>query len=172
MHIARKSPYRLLLALLAAVGFTLLAPASPASAALSGQFFMKNQNSGMCMDVPGGTGTWGTQLIQWPCNGGANQNFYFDYVNGTPVLRNAANGLCIEVPGYRTDNGAPVVQWGCNGGENQRWYMTSQNSGVLGYYHNWTSKKCMEVADWRTDAGAPIRQWDCHFGKNQQFWNF
>ncbi|WP_225801047.1 RICIN domain-containing protein [Streptomyces sp. NK15101] len=169
MRIPKKFPGRTAVALAAAVGFTTtLVQATPASAATL-PFIMKNQASGMCLDVPGGTGNWGTQLIQWPCNGGANQKFYFDEVNGTPVLRSAANNLCIEVPGYRTDNGAPVTQWGCNGGTNQRWYMTSATGAMLDEYRNYNSKLCMEVADWSGSAGAPIRQWECHHGANQQF---
>ncbi|MGW2488601.1 RICIN domain-containing protein [Streptomyces sp. NPDC001606] len=170
MRISRKIPVRFGLALAATLGITLMSPAAPASAA-SAQFVLKNAHSGMCVDVPGSTGEWGTQLIQWPCNGGANQRFYFDEVNGTPVLRSAATNLCIEVPGYRTDNGAPVTQWGCNGGTNQRWYMGSATNAILDEYINYNSKSCMEVADWRTDAGAPIRQWDCHTGDNQRFLN-
>ncbi|MCX5380390.1 RICIN domain-containing protein [Streptomyces sp. NBC_00091] len=138
MHIARKSPYRLLLALLATVGFTLLVPASPASASAtaSAQFFMKNQNSGMCMDVPGGTDVWGTQLIQWPCNGKANQNFYsgcnggenqrwYMTSTGNGVLDHFHNWIskkCMEVADWRTDGGAPIRLWECHTGKSQQFW--------------------------------------------------
>ncbi|MFE4617785.1 RICIN domain-containing protein [Streptomyces sp. NPDC056501] len=154
------------MALLAAVGFTALTPLTPASAYESAPFEMRNQGSGMCLDVPGGTGVWGTQLIQWPCNGGDNQKFTFYYIDNIPVLRNKATGLCVDVPGGSGANGTAVVQWGCNAGDNQRWFLSGPQNSV---YHNTASRKCLEVADWRTDAGAPVRQWDCHSGASQQW---
>ena len=35
-----------------------------------------NTTSGHVVDVPGGTGEWGTQLIMWDRNGGANQGWW------------------------------------------------------------------------------------------------
>jgi hypothetical protein len=40
-------------------------------------YMIRNVNSGMVMDVPGGTGNWGTQFIQWPNGGTPNQTFWF-----------------------------------------------------------------------------------------------
>nr|WSX48910.1 RICIN domain-containing protein [Streptomyces sp. NBC_00974] len=166
MRIAGTSPYQILLALLTAVGITVLAPLTSASAVDSATFFMKNQGSGMCLDVPGASGKWGTQLVQWPCNGGDNQKFNWTYLNNRTVLRNKATGLCVEIPGWSGANGTAVTQWGCNADDNQRWFLSGPLNDV---YHNEFSKKCMEVADWRTDAGAPVRQWDCHSGASQRW---
>ncbi|MGW6708763.1 RICIN domain-containing protein [Streptomyces sp. NPDC054956] len=166
MRVTRKPLYRTLLALLTAVGITSLAPLTTASAFSSANFVMQNQASGMCLDVPGGSGVWGTQLIQWPCNGGDNQKFSWDYVGVRPVLRNKATGLCVEVPGWSTANGTAVTQWGCSADDNQRWFLSGPQNSV---FHNQASQKCLEVADWRTDAGAPVRQWDCHSGASQQW---
>lgn len=38
-----------------------------------GPDYIKNDISGHVVDVPGGTGAWGTQLIMWDRNAGANQ---------------------------------------------------------------------------------------------------
>ncbi|MEU6986926.1 RICIN domain-containing protein [Streptomyces sp. NPDC046324] len=35
-----------------------------------------NTTSGHVVDVPGGTGVWGTQLIMWDRNGGSNQGWW------------------------------------------------------------------------------------------------
>jgi hypothetical protein len=34
-----------------------------------------NPQSGRCLDDPGGSTTWGTQLEIWDCNGGGNQQW-------------------------------------------------------------------------------------------------
>ena len=36
--------------------------------------------NGAAVDVPGGTGNWGTQLIGWPFSHGLNQNFHLTVV--------------------------------------------------------------------------------------------
>jgi hypothetical protein len=36
--------------------------------------------NGAAVDVPGGTGNWGTQLIAWPFSHGFNQNFHLTVV--------------------------------------------------------------------------------------------
>ncbi|MFG1643265.1 RICIN domain-containing protein [Amycolatopsis sp. NPDC049252] len=40
-------------------------------------YVLRNANSHQVIDVPGGTGNWGTQLEQWPSNGNPNQYFWF-----------------------------------------------------------------------------------------------
>ncbi|MFF7934399.1 arabinofuranosidase catalytic domain-containing protein [Streptomyces sp. NPDC007940] len=42
-----------------------------------GSYSFKNENSGLCLDVPGGSGDLGRQLDQWPCKNtsGSNQDF-------------------------------------------------------------------------------------------------
>jgi hypothetical protein len=39
--------------------------------------YIRNVMSGFVIDVPGGTGEWGAQLIQWPNNQTSNQIFWF-----------------------------------------------------------------------------------------------
>ncbi|WIX98494.1 RICIN domain-containing protein [Amycolatopsis mongoliensis] len=43
-------------------------------------YVLRNANSHQVIDVPGGTGNWGTQLEQWPSNGNPNQYFWFQSV--------------------------------------------------------------------------------------------
>jgi ricin-type beta-trefoil lectin protein len=43
-------------------------------------YLLRNAGSHQVIDVPGGTGNWGTQLEQWPSNGNPNQYFWFQSV--------------------------------------------------------------------------------------------
>jgi hypothetical protein len=43
-------------------------------------YVLRNAYSHQVIDVPGGTGNWGTQLEQWPANGSPNQYFWFEAV--------------------------------------------------------------------------------------------
>ncbi|GAB3860738.1 RICIN domain-containing protein [Dactylosporangium cerinum] len=37
---------------------------------------LRNPNSGRCLDLPGWSTTWGTQVTIWDCTGGANQQWF------------------------------------------------------------------------------------------------
>lgn len=42
-----------------------------------GTYDLKNRNSSRCLAIPGGSGTQGTQAIQWTCSGGFEQRWEF-----------------------------------------------------------------------------------------------
>jgi hypothetical protein len=67
--------------------------------------------------------TLGTAVMQWTCNGGANQHWRFEAVDdfGTYRLIARHSGQCLEVPAWSQQGGAQAGQWMCNGGLNQHW---------------------------------------------------
>ncbi|NUR27540.1 MAG: RICIN domain-containing protein, partial [Catenulispora sp.] len=91
-----RAPFRRLAALAAAVlaaGTISLATSSPpASAATTFTSTVVNQASGDCADDPNSSTTAGTQLIQYSCNTGTNQNWTFAPVSGTTATYTITNG--------------------------------------------------------------------------------
>ena len=96
---------------------------------------LTNAKTGMVADDANNSGSTGTQMIQWPTNGGYNQNWVFVPSTGPNAgydeIQNRQSGLCLDVSGASTAQDAPVIQWTCSGNANQEWKVeTTQTSGV------------------------------------------
>lgn len=89
-------------------------------------YVQSSTNSGLCLDVPGGSYAKGTQLVLWTCHGRINQQFWFicsDVQNKNCQIRPAKGdqrGKCLSVRGGSSANNAPLVIWSCNGAADQR----------------------------------------------------
>jgi len=81
-----------------------------------------NVGSSLCADDPNSSTTAGTQLIQFTCNAGSNQNWTFTPVSGTTSTYTITSfaGLCTDISGRSTADNAQVIQWTCNGQTNQQ----------------------------------------------------
>ncbi|KAA2266047.1 ricin-type beta-trefoil lectin domain protein [Solihabitans fulvus] len=80
-------------------------------------FTFRSRNSGLCLNVPGYSKTWGTQLIQWPCDSYAQNELWLqDNLDGSTafVMQNLYSGLCLNVNGDSAANGAALIQWQCD----------------------------------------------------------
>lgn len=153
--------HRTAFAALTAIGLTALA-APPASAAT--YYNLINFKSGKCMSVEGGGSTSnGANIIQWSCNDGGEQLWYW---SGS-ALKNRKSGKCLSVAGGgSTANGAELIQWTCNGESEQSW----DSSG--GYLFNAKSGKVASVSGGgSTSNGAKVVQWSAN-GGSEQGWEF
>jgi hypothetical protein len=137
---------------------------------VSGQTYkLVGKQSGKCVDVPGGSTSDGTFLIQWTCNGGSNQSYLLtDTGGGQYTLKNSNSGKCLDIPGGSTTNGTGIEQWTCNNGNNQKFTLGSLGNG---YYKlvQVNSGQCMDVAGQSTADNAAIDQWPCNGQDNQAF---
>jgi len=75
--------------------------------------YLRNQLSGLCLDVTGRSTTQGTQLQQFTCNGDLAQRFTVAEIDGTARIRARISWQCVEILGKSTANMAKVVQWPC-----------------------------------------------------------
>ena len=116
-----------------------------------------NQSNGNCVDVPGATGADGAQLIQWPCNSGANQLLTFTPVSGsadTYTIGTVTAGKCVDVFGASNVDNARIVQWACHDQNNQRFRLQPVSIGGAASTFNLVSVasgKCIAPAG---DASA------------------
>ncbi|HTJ70964.1 MAG TPA: RICIN domain-containing protein [Actinospica sp.] len=120
----RRSIAGALIGVLLAVLLPVLGSAAPAQAASAFTGTVLNQAAtANCMDDPNSSTTTGTQLIQWSCNSGGNQNWTFTPVSGTTATYTITSvaSLCVDVSGKSTADNAKIIQWTCNGQTNQQW---------------------------------------------------
>jgi hypothetical protein len=121
---------------------------------------VRGTGSGRCVDVPGGTGTNGTQLTLWDCNGGANQAW-----TPTPARTLVVYGnKCLDVSGAGTAPGTKVVLWDCTGDPNQQWILNSDGT-ITGVQ----SGLCLDASGAGTRNGTLIDVWTCNGGANQRW---
>lgn len=128
-----------------------------------------NQNSGQALDVNAASTANGANIIQWPQNGGNNQQWVItDNGGGYYKITNRNSGLALDVNGASTTNGAGIIQWPWNGGNNQQWALTSTSTGVYKAI-NRNSGLALDVNGASTANGAGIIQWP-YSGANNQQW--
>jgi hypothetical protein len=147
-----------------------------AAVALSGEVTFLNFHSGKCLGVANGNVSDGGKVVQYPCDGTANQRWTVRSVpeQGFPFyeLRNGADiTKCLGVPGGSSDMGAQLVVWTCNGHLDQRWisYPVYFQDIFLGYtVVNRNSGQNMGVAGSSTDVAAVVQWWGD--GSNNQIW--
>jgi hypothetical protein len=121
---------------------------------------VRGTGSNRCLDVPGGSSTWGVQLQIWDCNGGSNQSWQL-----TPSKTLVVYGsLCLDVAGASTSTGAKVETWDCDGGPNQQWNLNSN-----GTITSVQTGLCLDVSGAGTANGTLVDMWTCNGAGNQQW---
>ncbi|MEU2424881.1 RICIN domain-containing protein [Streptomyces sp. NPDC007851] len=133
---------------------------------------LTNGNSSLLMDVENQSTSTGAKIIQWPANGGTNQQWTLTKVaDNIYTLKSVNSGLCLDVPNQATATGLQLQQWTCNGGTNQQWFLdlvgsyggsTYMLAGVgsdldIGVVSGSTTQKA--AVDQETGTGATSQQW-------------
>ena len=127
------------------------------------------RHSGKLADVAGGSVADNADTIQWPTNGGRNQQWQFrENAAGDYTIRNSNSGRCLQVRGASGADGAIVVEGPCGGAPHQVWRLTDTGGGYLRLAAR-HSGKCLDVQNAASVDGAPLIQWSCTGGTNQQW---
>lgn len=88
-------------------------------------WYLLNVNSGMVLEVPGGSTSQRTQLAQSTSFGATYQQWSVNPVgNGAYTLANVDSGQFADVNGASTTQNATVIQWPGNGGAKRQRYLT------------------------------------------------
>jgi uncharacterized membrane protein len=88
-----------------------------------------SEGAGKCLGVLGGNMSNCTPVVQWACNGHADQQWFISTLSqfGVPgplptAIRNSANpNKCLGVSDAATNDGANLVIWDCNWNLDQGW---------------------------------------------------
>ncbi|MFD9127676.1 RICIN domain-containing protein [Kitasatospora sp. NPDC059571] len=120
-------------------------------------YTIKNVNSGQLADVSNASTADGGSVIQWPNNGGANQQWNIVPVTGQLYkIVNRNSGKVLDMNYSSHWRGTALQQYTYNGGNNQLWYFEPTGGGYL--IRNYESKQVLEVAGGSTANGAAIDQ--------------
>lgn len=134
-----------------------------------GTYTITNRNSGDVIDIPGSSTTQGTDLEQWPANGGANQRWRLTSLGcGLYKITSGSDGQSMDISGQSTSPGALLDQWAYWGGGNQQFLITKGSAGDY-VITNLNSMDVVEVPGSSTTAGTKLDQAASTGGTNQQW---
>ena len=131
------------------------------------------QNSGLCVDVAGGSTSNNAVVDQLTCktSSAAAQEFQFVAVSGGyGELQNQNSGKDIVVQSASTANGGKAIQYTQNGSSNGLWLPVKQSDGTW-QFKNQNSGLCLDQTGAVTTQGVQFQQWTCKSGtgNNQDF---
>lgn len=146
-------------ALVGALAVVALPGAANAASAGAGSYTIVNAGSGLCLDLPGASGSSGVQADVQSCSGAANQTWNLSASGSGYAISSSASGLCLGIAASSTSAGKAVEQLACDGSANQQWMLTASGSA----YHlvDVNSTKCMNTSGSVTTAGALVVQNSC-----------
>ncbi|MER5510844.1 RICIN domain-containing protein [Streptomyces sp. NPDC002766] len=121
-------------------------------------YTIKNANSGQLMDVNQASTADGGSVVQWPSNGGTNQQWNIVPVSGQLYkIVNRNSGKALDINGSSHWRGTALQQYTYSGGNNQLWYFEPTSGGYL--IRNFESGQVLEVGAGSMTNGAAISQW-------------
>ncbi|WP_028246681.1 beta-glucanase [Pseudobutyrivibrio ruminis] len=127
-----------------------------------------NYGSTHSLDVQGNRNANGTNVLQYPFRGNANQKWYFVKEGDYYIIKSASTGKVLTVDNSATWDGANVNQWDYYGGNNQKWEIyPAENNTYKIINHN--SGKCLNIAYGSNDANANVEQYK-DAGSNYERW--
>jgi hypothetical protein len=119
-----------------------------------------NQHSGLCLDIEYAIAADGSNVIQWPCNGGINQRWSYDDNSG--LIRSMQDPrYCLDNSGSYHD-GANITIWSCKGNSNQRFRFDPESGKI-----SMRSYPLLVVNASGSDAGDNIVTWSFGGGSHQ-----
>lgn len=121
------------------------------------------------MDISGAATADGSPVVQWPWNGGANQQWrLLPNDDGSFRLANVHSGKVLDSPGGSAQ-GAALDQWTDTTSANQAWKLVP--ASTAGYYRlvNVRNGWCADVSGASTADGASVIEWPVTSGANQEW---
>jgi len=139
---------------------------------LSGDFMIKNRNSGKYLETPSMSTANNTGLVQWGNTGYSCQiwNVAESGTSGYYTLTNKNSGKRCQIYNNSTENGAIAVQYSPSNSYSQQWLLKYTDSGYFQLI-NRNSNKLLEVMYNLTTDGAAVGQWS-ETGYPCQEWTF
>jgi hypothetical protein len=146
----------------------------PAGALANGTYTIVNRNSGLVMDVTGGSTADNIPIVQYTPNGANNQKYQVTALGGGEYSIKPVHSLALnkglDMPGGSLADGIQVIQYGYGGAANQKWKIIAVGGG---YYQiqNVNSAKALVVESASVTAGAKVIQFPYSGTLNEQ-WQF
>jgi regulation of enolase protein 1 (concanavalin A-like superfamily) len=144
---------------------------TPVTLIPNGTYVIENRNSGLPLEDPGSSTSYGQLLDQGALTNGSNQQWTVTNLgNNVITLANGASGQAADVAGASTNVGALVDQWAPNGQTNQQWQVVDVGSGLYQLI-SVNSGLALDVVASSTTVSAQIDQ-TTYEGNSSQQWSF
>ena len=152
------------------------AAASPSPAVLGiGNFWMVNQVTGRCIDVPAWSTEEGRALDQWGCVYQANEYWTPNDIGGWRYqFINAHSSMCLNVKHNSLREGAPIIQWRCGDADNSLFFPVEYGNNGWHKFFNVASlglehPLCIAPVRPNSANGLALVQYRCDSG-HQVLW--
>ncbi|WP_067918021.1 RICIN domain-containing protein [Actinomadura rubrobrunea] len=123
--------------------------------------------SDKCLDVSGGVAASGTPIIQYSCQGSANQRFWLVAADGGRYEIRTLHDKCLDVARESARDETAIIQYACDGTANQKFRLRRVRNGR--YEIRTLHDKCLDVRGASTANNVPIIQYRCRGTANQRF---
>ena len=144
-----------------------------AASTFEGDYYIKNKNSELYLDVVGGSTSNGTNIHQWSYNGSNAQKFRIKYYgNGDYYMLTANTNYtsAVDVTNGSSANGANIEQWAYWGGNMQLFRIQQNDDGTVALLTKASGyASALDVANGSTAVGANVQQWQ-YWGGDMQKW--
>ncbi|MEO3854045.1 RICIN domain-containing protein [Acrocarpospora sp. B8E8] len=126
------------------------------------------RHSGKCLDVRNQSTANSAAVVQYACNGGANQQWRIQSISGGYVQVIARHsGKCLDVNSASTADYATILQYTCGSGANQQWTLQDAGGGYLRLVAR-HSGRCLDLPSASLTDNIQFQQYACHTGNQQQ----
>ncbi|MFF7634913.1 RICIN domain-containing protein [Kitasatospora sp. NPDC008050] len=147
--------------------FSNLAITPGAAAPLDGTYHLVNGYSGQLLDAANQGTADGTPVIQWPGNGGTNQQWRLTGTgDGYYTITGVASGKALDVPNGTAVPGTQLDLSTPNGGTGQQWLVVPAGGGRYTLESRSDGDRT-DVQGASLTMGAPVIQWPANGGGNQ-----
>jgi hypothetical protein len=131
------------------------------------------QSANLCLAVAAGATTTGAHVLQWTCNGGAEQDWRIRSRGaGRYEIRNDNSKMCLAIGSGSKENAAHVLQWTCRDATlDQAWQLSKDAKGNT-QLKNVNSGQCLAIGGGSKENGEHAIQWPCNASRPaDQSWN-
>ncbi len=137
-----------------------------ASALVDGGYYMiQNVNSGLYMEVEGGTAANSTNVQQWGANGASAHNVWRAEYAGSGYYKlysqvGDGNTYLLDVTGAKAADGTNVIIYQESGSNAQQFkFVKNSDSSYRIYTKASSDASCVEIVNALTSSGANVQQW-------------
>jgi len=147
--------------------------AAASASNVEGTYYIKNQYSGLYLDVANGSADNNANIRQWSYNGCDAQKFkVVSDGNGYYHILTGATGYtkCVDVAGGKAADGTNILQYTYKGAYNQQFRIERQPDGSYAILTR--ASNCvggLDVYDWSKDPGGNVNQWNFWGGECQKW---
>ncbi|HEV2645165.1 MAG TPA: RICIN domain-containing protein [Acidobacteriaceae bacterium] len=144
----------------------------PISQSFSGNYEIQNVNSGLALEVTGGSTSNGAAVAQNTYTGATSQLWMFVATTGGYYqIRNVKSGLVMNVKGHSTGSGALIQQYSAQGPQpgNDRWLPAFNVADSTWSFYNLNSTMALDVPGASKSTGVQLEQYFTTNNTNQKF---